>query len=886
MANLTGQNIKDTYQELVTLGGNDTITNGTGSLITDLAVTASWADNAVSASYAPVDPLFSGSVASRLTTDENLISVNTALIGNLEAATGSYLDGGSVAGNVITLDRVNGTSITLTVDTGSAISASYAATASIAGRADTAAAADQSTLVLMTGTSTNSTYRVVFASSNGFQGARIDSEAFAFYYNPATNALAGLSSVTATTFNGLASSAVTASHALNADKLGGELPAYYATSTSVSSLSSSLSTRLTSDEAIISSLQGSVTALNTETGSLQSQISSLTAQTSSYAKTNVNNNFSGTQTFDNIAVNGTGSFAYIQSVTGSAKVIGDAFIILNNDTPTERYAGIKVIDSGSANTTASLQFDGLSNDWFYEYQGADPTNYGVVMFGPEYSTIGSPVYLTNNRVPKSTGGHHLEDSNISDSGTVVSISTPVSVTGAVTASAGFSGNLVGNVTGNASTATSASYALTASYAANVPQGEATAESGNILFENIYGEIYGSAASPVTGNITVDGSSVKVDGAVAIIYHTGAVEPTISGATVNKKAGIYQSGSLNIITLTNIDGTNILEYIAGGSITSVASASFATSASYAASADSAVSASYAATGPFLTSIPSFQDVVSVGPAATGSIELNGLVYPSTDGTNGQAIVTDGAGNLAFASVVTEGTTDTGVTSVVFDNSIATVYNTAASPATGNITLSGTGAVVGGVAIIYHNDSSAPTISGLTVDKTLGVYSASNLNIITIIYTGANVIVSIAGISPAVEGSQESGDLLFENQIGEIYGSSGTPVTGNLTISASSTKVIGASVIVYHDDSAEPTVSGGTIVKKVGSYDTGGLNMISFVYLGDGKYIQSIAGADVTGIITNSADTYTSTAKVQSVVTCTAAEYAAIGTPDANTFYIVI
>ena len=93
-------------------------------------------------------------------------------------------------------------------------------------------------------------------------------------------------------------------------------------------------------------------------------------------------------------------------------------------------------------------------------------------------------------------------------------------------------------------------------------------------------------------------------------------------------------------------------------------------------------------------------------------------------------------------------------------------------------------------------------------------------------------------------------------------------------------------MYHEDSSEPTVSGGTIVKKIGSYDTGGLNMISFVYLGSGNYIQSIAGADVTGIITNSADTYTGTDKVQSIVTLSAAEYAAIGTPDANTFYIVI
>jgi hypothetical protein len=145
-----------------------------------------------------------------------------------------------------------------------------------------------------------------------------------------------------------------------------------------------------------------------------------------------NNTFTGTQTFDNIAVNGTGSFAYIQSVTGSAKVIGDAFIILNNDTPTERYAGIIVQDSGSTPASASFLFDGLTNDWFYEYTSAnDPDNFGVVLFGPEYNVKGSPIYPTDNRIQKGDGGHHILDSNISDDGSTVSINSNTQVTGSL-----------------------------------------------------------------------------------------------------------------------------------------------------------------------------------------------------------------------------------------------------------------------------------------------------------------------------------------------------------------------------------------------------------------------------------------------------------------------
>ena len=168
---------------------------------------------------------------------------------------------------------------------------------------------------------------------------------------------------------------------------------------------------------------------------------------------------SGTKTFNDIVVNGTGSFAYITSVAGDAKIIGDSYIILNNDTPTQRYAGIAVYDSGSATpTTASFNFDGQTNDWFYEYS-ASTVDYGVVLFGPEYNTKGSPTYLTTNRIPKAEGTHHLNDSNISDSGTLITLNSNsqvngnLVVTGTVSANNLISGSsqvtLSGDITGAA-----------------------------------------------------------------------------------------------------------------------------------------------------------------------------------------------------------------------------------------------------------------------------------------------------------------------------------------------------------------------------------------------------------------------------------------------------
>ena len=160
------------------------------------------------------------------------------------------------------------------------------------------------------------------------------------------------------------------------------------------------------------------------------------AETASFlpADTNLNIN-SITASFATFT---SASIGYLQTITGSAKIIGDAFIILNNNLPTERYAGLVVQDSGSGSplTTSSLQYDGQTDDWFYEYStdGGVTTDHGVAMFGPEYSVKGVPTYLTNNTIPKGDGGHHLNDSSITDDGTDVVVNANISASGFVSAS--------------------------------------------------------------------------------------------------------------------------------------------------------------------------------------------------------------------------------------------------------------------------------------------------------------------------------------------------------------------------------------------------------------------------------------------------------------------
>ena len=125
------------------------------------------------------------------------------------------------------------------------------------------------------------------------------------------------------------------------------------------------------------------------------------------------------------------SIGSLRTVTGSAVIIGDEFIILNADTPTARYAGLIVYDSGSGTpATASFEWDGLSDNWVIVEESG---NSGVVLTGPTGSK-GSEVLPTVNTLQKGGGHHTLINSSISDDGTLVTIDANVSASGYVSAS--------------------------------------------------------------------------------------------------------------------------------------------------------------------------------------------------------------------------------------------------------------------------------------------------------------------------------------------------------------------------------------------------------------------------------------------------------------------
>jgi hypothetical protein len=151
------------------------------------------------------------------------------------------------------------------------------------------------------------------------------------------------------------------------------------------------------------------------------------------------NTFFGTQTFsgsvyiaNDLIVQGSSSIQYISA---SSVSIGTNIIQLNTANPSVRFAGLTIIDSGSVGGSGSFLYDSVQDEFIFVHRG-NGTNVTSSHFilGPEtYDNLGNEAYLTNNRIPKGTGIEHLNDSNISDTGTLITLGSNTVVNGTLLA---------------------------------------------------------------------------------------------------------------------------------------------------------------------------------------------------------------------------------------------------------------------------------------------------------------------------------------------------------------------------------------------------------------------------------------------------------------------
>jgi hypothetical protein len=201
------------------------------------------------------------------------------------------------------------------------------------------------------------------------------------------------------------------------------LNSFTASNSTTNTFTSSASDRLNSIETITASNVARLTSLEAISGSLA---------------TTGSNTFIGTQTItgslyisSDLIVQGSSS---LQNITASAVSIGTNIINLNTANPAIRYAGLSIGDSGSIGSSGSFLYDSVQDEFIFVHRGANTTvTSSVVLMGPQtYDSIGNETYLITNRIPKGAGNEHLTDSNISDTGILVTInSATASFTGVV-----------------------------------------------------------------------------------------------------------------------------------------------------------------------------------------------------------------------------------------------------------------------------------------------------------------------------------------------------------------------------------------------------------------------------------------------------------------------
>jgi hypothetical protein len=242
----------------------------------------------------------------------------------------------------------------------------------------------------------------------------------------------------------------------NLEEFSSSLNTTFATDAELSSVSGAFATSLSASNAELTTLSASV---STVTGDFSSSVATTFSQSNYnvsilsasidgrlngieavYATTG-SNTFKGVQTIsgslyitEDLVVYGSSSLV---NITGSSVNIGTNTIVLNTSSPSVRFGGISVIDSGSTQGTGSLWWDSERNHWLYEHplDSIAPYNSAILISGPKNTgSLGDEIGLTSGKITVAVGDDHIGDSIITQTNNLISIEGGLSVTGGITGS--------------------------------------------------------------------------------------------------------------------------------------------------------------------------------------------------------------------------------------------------------------------------------------------------------------------------------------------------------------------------------------------------------------------------------------------------------------------
>ena len=222
-------------------------------------------------------------------------------------------------------------------------------------------------------------------------------------------------------------------------------------------------------------------------------------------------------------------------------------------------------------------------------------------------------------------------------------------------------------------------------------------------------------------------------------------------------------------------------------------------------------------------------LNLSAQGSGTVTINGLSFPTADGSANQVLKTDGSGNLSFVAQ-SAGTSLSGST----NNTITTVTGADAIQGEANLTFDGSTLAVTGAA---------------TVSTTLGVTGASTLDGVTIT---DNTISSNASNANLEINANGSGTVVLENL--SVAGD-GATVTGILDEDAmgsdSAVKLATQQSIKAYVDAQDANIASDTLTFTNKTFDVEGTgNSISNIDVADLKSgvldtdLSSVSGSDDT------------------------------------------
>jgi hypothetical protein len=511
--------------------------------------------------------------------------------------------------------------------------------------------------------------------------------------------------------------------------------------------------------AIPNALSSSVAVTN---ASQDSRLNSIEGVSGSYATTG-SNIFQGNQIItgslyisQDLIIAGSSS---IQNISSSQLNIGDNIITVNAINPSVRFGGLAVIDSGSSpQVSGSMLFDSVNDQWLFIHQNQSAITSSVLLMGPAtFDNLGSETYLTQNRIPKGSGIEHLNDSNITDTGTKVSINSNTEITGSivstVTPLVSGSSQINGTqITNNTITIAGSSTALGGSITAATIGNAIGAFSSSAQITTLPSVDTDDLTEGTTNKYYLD-SRVKTKlSAEGVISGSSQVFSGVSGDVVIASNGVATIQANSVALGTDTTGDYVASLVAGTNITLTNNSGEGATPTIALTNNSITIAGQS------TSLGGTITAATIGNAIGAFSGSSQVSHDSTTGYSANRHVDHTAVSITAGSGLTGGgdisTTRTisiatgGVTNAMLAGSIANDKLTNSSvTVTAGTGMSGGGAVSLGGSITLTNAGVTSNVAGtgISVSGATGAVTITNTGVTSNV---AGTGVSVSGATGAV------------------------------------------------------------------------------------------------------------------------------------------